>query len=87
VSRNQHAILDSTAHHLKFIGFQQMYFDNNLPPEFEITPKPELANQPRSINAPGPSPQPGQPLYGEELSAFVEKTALTIAHSLDLRPR
>ena len=32
------AVLDATAHHLKFIGFQQMYFEDSFPPEFEVTP-------------------------------------------------
>jgi threonine synthase len=87
LSKDQHAILDSTAHHLKFIGFQQMYFDNSFPPEFEITPNPELTNRPQAVAVSGPCPQPGRPLYGEELNGFVEKTALSIADRLDLRSR
>jgi threonine synthase len=43
------AVLDSTAHHLKFIGFQQMYFENTFPPEFEITPRPEYQNRPQLL--------------------------------------
>jgi threonine synthase len=42
-------VLDATAHHLKFIGFQQMYFDNSFPPEFEVTPKPEYQNRPQLL--------------------------------------
>ncbi|MFZ5450703.1 MAG: threonine synthase [Thermodesulfobacteriota bacterium] len=42
-------VLDATAHHLKFIGFQQMYFDNTFPPEFEVTPEPEYQNKPQLL--------------------------------------
>jgi threonine synthase len=87
VSKNQHAIVDSTAHHLKFIGFQQMYFDNAFPPEFEIIPNLELANQPRPITVPGPCPQAGRPLHGEEFSNFVGQTARAVAERLGLKTR
>jgi threonine synthase len=49
VAKDEFAILDATAHHLKFIGFQQMYFDNAFPPEYGVTPKPELANHPQLL--------------------------------------
>ena len=40
------AVLDSTAHILKFANFQNMYFDNSLPPEYGISSKPELSAHP-----------------------------------------
>lgn len=43
------AILDATAHSLKFIGFQEMYFENSFPPEYGISPRPELMNRPRMV--------------------------------------
>ena len=43
------AILDATAHHLKFIGFQEMYFENTFPAAYGITPDPKHVNRPRSI--------------------------------------
>ncbi|RJR40687.1 MAG: threonine synthase [Deltaproteobacteria bacterium] len=49
ISKNETGILDATAHHLKFIGFQQMYFDNSFPPEFEVAPKPEYQNKPQLL--------------------------------------
>jgi threonine synthase len=49
LGRDEVAVLDATAHHLKFIGFQQMYFDNSFPPEFEVTPKPEYQNRPQLL--------------------------------------
>jgi threonine synthase len=49
VTQGEVAVLDSTAHHLKFISFQQMYFENTFPPEFEVTPKPEYQNRPQLL--------------------------------------
>ncbi len=49
VAPGEVTVLDSTAHHLKFIGFQQMYFENTFPPEFEVTPKPEYQNRPQLL--------------------------------------
>jgi threonine synthase len=49
IDRDETAVLDATAHHLKFIGFQQMYFDNTFPPEFEVTPKPAYQNFPQLL--------------------------------------
>ena len=43
------AILDSTAHALKFIGFQDMYFSDSFPPSYEVSPHDELKNAPESI--------------------------------------
>jgi threonine synthase len=49
IGKNVTAVLDATAHHLKFIGFQQMYFEDSFPPEFEVTPKPEYQNRPQLL--------------------------------------
>ncbi len=49
VSASETLVLDATAHHLKFIGFQEMYFTNSFPAEFGVTPRPELANRPELI--------------------------------------
>jgi len=49
LSADETLVLDATAHHLKFIGFQEMYFENSFPAEFGVTPKPELANRPELI--------------------------------------
>jgi len=49
LSKGEVGVLDATAHHLKFIGFQQMYFENTFPPEFEVTPKPEYQNRPQLL--------------------------------------
>jgi len=43
------AVLDATAHMLKFIGFQEMYFENSFPPAYGITTRPEYVNRPRLL--------------------------------------
>ncbi len=49
ISENEYAVLDSTAHAIKFSGFQDMYFENSFPSEYGITPKKELANMPELL--------------------------------------
>ena len=49
VSKHEHAVLDATAHALKFMDFQNMYFTNSFPPAFEVTPKAELTNAPELL--------------------------------------
>lgn len=49
VSADETLVLDATAHHLKFIGFQDMYFNNTFPPEFGVTPDPALSNRPEAV--------------------------------------
>ncbi len=49
LSQDEIPVLDATAHHLKFIGFQQMYFEDSFPPEFEVTPRPEYQNRPQFL--------------------------------------
>jgi threonine synthase len=83
------AVLDSTAHALKFSGFQSMYFENSFPAEFGITPKPALVNQPVYIRPADLCrvPAPGDPLEGEELNRFIQRTAEDIAEHLNLREK
>jgi threonine synthase len=89
VTDDDYAILDATAHHLKFIGFQQMYFDNTFPPGFGVTPRPELVNAPQQVRPAGVSqfPAPGKPLAGEAFQAFVKATAEEVARRLGLEAR
>jgi len=83
------AVLDSTAHALKFSGFQDMYFENRFPEEFGITPNPALVNQPVYIRPKDLEqvPAPGRPLKDEEFRRFVRRTAEDIAGRLQLRKR
>jgi threonine synthase len=81
------AVLDSTAHALKFSGFQDMYFENRFPADFDITPNPALMNRPVYIRPADLDrvPAPGAPLEGEELNRFIRCTAEDIAERLNLR--
>ena len=81
------AILDSTAHALKFAGFQQMYFEQRFPPDFEIRPDRELINTPLLVHPLGLSkvPAPGKPLRGAEMEKFVQLVTEEIAEQLKLK--
>jgi threonine synthase len=87
VGAEEIGIVDSTAHALKFSGFQEMYFSGAMPEEFEITPNPELINRPELVH-PGDIehvPEPGRPLSGAVLEQFVDRVAEKIAHQLKLK--
>lgn len=83
------AVLDSTAHALKFAEFQNRYFENDFGPEFEIKPKPELCNRPDYVRPADLArvPEPGRPLDPEDFRAFVRAAAREIAQALDLKPK
>ena len=49
ISDNNFAVLDATAHALKFMDFQNMYFSGTFPEEFGVTPKAELRNAPELL--------------------------------------
>ena len=87
IEPNESVILDSTAHALKFSGFQEMYFEDSFPPEYEVTPQKQLINAPELIRPADLAavPGPGQPLSGAELETFVTRTAEAIARILDLK--
>jgi threonine synthase len=76
VDQGEVAVLDATAHHLKFVGFQEMYFNDTFPPEFEVTPKPEYQNRPELL-----TPETGDP------TAKIADLAGQIARLLGLTPK
>ena len=85
VNKNEVAVVDATAHHLKFIGFQQMYFDNSFPPEFEVTPKPEFQNHPRLLTpASLPTHSPWTPA---EMKEFTHDMVEQVAAALGLKKK
>ena len=49
IGGDEHAVLDATAHSLKFAGFQDMYFNDAFPPEYGVTPDKSLANRPELL--------------------------------------
>jgi len=82
-------VLDSTAHALKFAGFQEMYFARTFPADYNIAPKPELINAPVYLHPQDLErvPAPGSPLTGEAFERFVTRMAEEIADSLNLKKR
>ncbi|MCF8085301.1 MAG: threonine synthase [Desulfohalobiaceae bacterium] len=77
VSREKTAVLNATAHSLKFQSFQQMYFEDSFPPEYEIQPRQELINRPRQVRGVDATP-------GAEREAFVSGAAAEIMELLGL---
>ena len=80
-------VLDSTAHTLKFSGFQEMYFERNFPADYNISPRQDLINAPLYVhpNDLDYVPAPGRPLKGEAFERFVIRTAEEIATRLNLK--
>jgi threonine synthase len=80
-------VLDSTAHALKFAGFQEMYFEQNFPADYHISPRQDLINAPLYVHPTDLDqvPAPGRPLKGEAFERFVIRTAEEIAARLNLK--
>ncbi|HMA66309.1 MAG TPA: pyridoxal-phosphate dependent enzyme, partial [Desulfosalsimonadaceae bacterium] len=87
IDPQERVILDSTAHALKFSGFQEMYFENRFPEEYEVSPDPGLINAPELVRPADLEqvPEPGRPLSGAALEEFVNRMAAEIASVLDLK--
>lgn len=81
------AVLDSTAHALKFAGFQEMYFSRSFPDEYEISYDDTLINAPTLVKPQDLEklPAPGKPLMGDDFQIFVDRIAEEIAKKLDLK--
>jgi threonine synthase len=86
VSLKDTAIVDSTAHALKFAGFQDMYFEKKFPPEFGVSPDPDLINAPVLIRPADleKMPTPGTELTHDEFDRFVDRVSEEIANRLHL---
>jgi threonine synthase len=87
VDADEVAVLDSTAHSLKFAGFQDMYFLKTFPDEYEISYNDALINMPNYVKPPDLEkiPEPGKPLTGSDLKLFVDRIAEEIANNLKLK--
>jgi threonine synthase len=87
--RVNRAVLDSTAHMLKFMIFQEKYFDDKFEPDYGIKPKKEYQNHPVVIRLPDDVPQPGagKTLSAEEFQQFVREAANKIAEILQIEKR
>lgn len=80
VDETHFSILDATAHALKFMDFQNMYFTDSFPPEFGVTPDRALVNRPELLL----SPEERKNLSEEQ---FVEQTAAAMVARLHLATR
>ena len=79
------AVLDSTAHMLKFMDFQNAYFNDSLDPALGVETKAEFKNAPLLVKPDGvPHPAPNKPLTGPDLDAFVVAAARLTARKLGL---
>ena len=86
VGKDDVAVIDSTAHALKFMGFQDMYFSGQFPPQYEITPDASLSNAPIFMCPPDLNkvPAPGKPIEGPDFNRFVRRVSEEIAKILEL---
>jgi threonine synthase len=89
ISPDEAAILDSTAHALKFASFQDMYFSDSFPSEYQVVPRKELQNQPLYVRPADLKRVPGEgtALDTLEFEEFVSKTVREIASILDLKKK
>jgi threonine synthase len=74
VGKDETPVLDATAHHLKFIGFQQMYFEDSFPPEFEVTPKPEYQNRAQLLSPTTDKPEEKTADLAGQIAALLNLT-------------
>lgn len=87
VPADRAAVLDSTAHALKFAMFQDKYFTGSFEPEFEVVPREELKNSPSLVSIPDgvPTPAQGKELGADDFKKFVEYAGKAVAEMLGLR--
>lgn len=86
VSRQERAVLNATAHALKFSGFQEMYFENTFPREFGIRPKKRFQNRPLTVSAGQKRAMTPTKRKGKDRSyqQFIEKIALQVVELLGI---
>ena len=77
VDESEFSVLDSTAHALKFMDFQNKYFTNSLDAAFGVTPKKELQNSPELLLTEAESAKLGE-------SGFIMESCRRIAERLQL---
>ncbi|MDX1708768.1 MAG: threonine synthase [Desulfobacterales bacterium] len=89
VSDKDVAIVKSTAHALKFAEFQEMYFERQFPPEYNVETDPDLINAPIYVHPKDLKqvPAAGKPLADKEFKIFVRRVSEDIAGHLKLKKR
>ena len=86
VTQSETAIVDATAHAMKFSGFQDLYFGETIPEAFNIRSNPRFINRPKLVMPADKKNIPGQgtPLDREDFNRFAEDVSKTIAQELNL---
>ena len=80
IGGDERAVLDATAHSLKFAGFQDMYFNDNFPPEYGVTPDKSLANRPELL-------LPESARRGRNVAEFARMGAEAVVERLGLKKK
>jgi threonine synthase len=88
VALNETAVLDATAHAIKFSEFQDLYFNNRIPESYHIVPDPERVNRPELVSPDDPDLIPSQEkrLEQSEFARFVQEISSKIAQKMELTP-
>lgn len=86
ISSSDIAILDATAHAIKFSEFQDLYFNTQIPKDYEIISNPDLINLPTLVLPMDQSLTPSQQnrLNKEDFRKFVKDISEQIANKLKL---
>lgn len=88
VTTSETAVLDATAHAIKFSEFQNQYFEQRIPEEYHITPDPGRINLPSLVMPDNKENVPSQSnrLNPEDFQKFVKDISDKIARQLNLKP-
>ncbi len=86
VTKEDTAILDATAHAIKFSEFQELYFKEQIPDTYEIQSHPGFINLPDLITPDNPELVPSQEnrLEEKDFHRFVQEISKKIAKELNL---
>jgi len=87
VKEDETAIVDATAHAIKFSGFQNLYYENALSDGYEIDANPDYINAPKLLMPKDTKkvPRQGTPLNPEDFSRFLGEMTKKIAEELNLK--
>lgn len=87
INENETAILDATAHAIKFSEFQDLYFKSKLPEDYRVDSNPDNINLPSLILPDNPDLIPSQKKRLEEkkFQQFVNEISDKIAIRLNLK--
>ncbi|MBU1196270.1 MAG: threonine synthase [Proteobacteria bacterium] len=87
VSKTETAILDATAHAIKFSEFQDLYFKNQIPQSYKIKSDPDYINLPSLVMPDDPTMVPSQEkrLNKDDFQKFVKDISDKIAVKLNLK--